>query len=690
MNHPIVTDELELLAVVRKALEEAPYETAASETTLREELIKLRDQIGEAKEEDTPALVQQYEHQVAWLEQLRRREEIVQIDPDNPYFAHIRLREDGRVRDVLLGKGTRLVGNARIVDWRHAPISRVFYRYQQGDEFEEQLGERVHAGDLVARRVLSIHRGDLARIEAPEGTFHLEQGAWEQRVAPVARLAGGGGSTVRAYDIGEHESRSLGTDLAGSRRRVDKRLPDIAGLIDPEQFRLISQEDSGLVVIRGTAGSGKTTVALHRIAFLAFADPTVDSDRTLFIVASPALAAYVSHVLPALGVKHARVVTWSAWAAEQRKRHFPMLPVVARTDTPAVVVALKLHPALMIALSEQIDRTRNAPKNVEQVIDDLVSTLTGTEHLRAAFRTHAPTMFDELAWSKIAAWASARASDIAACLEGDKEGGSPLDEEDDALLLRAWQLRMGPMRGKRGQVLKYRHIAVDEVQDFSPTEVSVLLHCLDERQSLTLAGDTQQHVMVDAGFTSWSSFFSYLGLGGTEVDTLKVSYRSAAPIVEFSIRLLGDLREDEDPPKVVRDGPPVEMFRFTDHGAAVAFLARALTSLVEAEPLASVAVLTPNADLSTMYAQGLISAEVPRCRRIFEHEFSFGPGIEVTEISQVKGLEFDYVVLIEVSGHAWPNSDTSRRRLHVGATRAVHQLWLTSVAEPSPIVMEAM
>ena len=68
-------------------------------------------------------------------------------------------------------------------------------------------------------------------------------------------------------------------------------------------------------MIRGTAGSGKTTVALHRIAYLAYDDPRIDSERTLFVVFSPALRDYVSHVLPALGVTRVQVATFHGLGA---------------------------------------------------------------------------------------------------------------------------------------------------------------------------------------------------------------------------------------------------------------------------------------------------------------------------------------------------------------------------------------
>ena len=196
-------------------------------------------------------------------------------------------------------------------------------------------------------------------------------------------------------------------------------------------------------------------------------------------------------------------------------------------------------------------------------------------------------------------------------------------------------------------------------------------------------------MLTDAGFTSWSAFFSHLGLEGMEVETLEISYRCSRQIAEFALALLGDLREDDRPPLTVREGPEVELFRFTDHGACLAFLTDALIDLAAQEPLASVAVLTSSREISQMYHRSLEMGEVPRLRLVERQDFTFAPGVEVTEIEQVKGLEFDYVILVEASSTNYPDRPAARRLLHVGATRAVHQLWLTSVGTPSPVVRGA-
>jgi DNA helicase-2/ATP-dependent DNA helicase PcrA len=592
---------------------------------------------------------------------------------------------------VCLGKGTFIEGAVSIVDWRNAPISRLFYRYAQEEPYEEEIASRMRTGVVTVRRTVAIRGATLQRIEAPEGIFRIDSGSadgWEVTEREAARLAGGEGAALRAYGTDDTRARRLGTSAHGRPMRADKHLPDIAGLIDPEQFALITEPSSGPVVIRGTAGSGKTTVALHRIAYLAYEDPAIDSARTLVLVFSRALRDYVSHVLPALGMERVRVRTFHEWALEQRRRLFPMLPPDPRDDAPAAVQKLMQHPAMLTALAEQRERVKGAATPA-QAIDDWGSTLSQHAFLADVLARVAPGAFNQWELERASEWCRRRHMDLQAWRAGEPGAEASLTPADDALLLRAWQLRVGPIPASQGRPLRLRHVAIDEVQDFSPLEVRVLLDCLDRNRSLTLAGDTQQHVLEEAGFTSWSDFFRHLGLSGTEVNTLRVSYRSTHEIVSFAMDVLGDLSEDDTPPLTTRSGPPVELFRFTDHGAAVAFLAEALTQLVSDEPLASVVLLTPTAELSEMYARALRTAEVPRVERVYDQQFRFAPGIEVTEVAQVKGLEFDYVILIEVSTTHYPDTPHARRVLHVGATRAIHQLWLTSVGTPSALVRGA-
>ena len=689
MSQQIVDEELALLARVSGLLAKLPEPGSPAEAPLVQELERLREQlVARPDGKDALALREQWHRHASLLRQLRASRAAPRVDPRCPYFAHLRLHEDGSERDLCLGRATCVEQGVRIVDWRNAPISKIYYRYEQGDDYEEQFAGRLHAGRVVARRSVLIHDALLERVEAPEGIFTPpcdSAGAWRREERRVSRLGGGEGAALRAHAPGTGRARRLGAEPGGRARRGDKRLPEITALIDPAQFGLITSPSAGFLLIRGAAGSGKTTVALHRIAYLAYDDPEVDSAQTLFLVFSAALRRYVEHVLPSLGVTGVAIRTFEDWAREQRRRHFPKLPQEVRIDAPSLVRRLKLHPLLGAALEAQVRRVPG-PASVEQALDDWASVLSQARLLAEACERRAPGAFSARELESCAEWGRRRNEELFAWLAGDAEVQAALDPEDDALLLRAWQLRVGPLLGAGRRALAYRHVAVDEVQEFSAIEIRLLLDCLDERRSLTLAGDAQQLVAESGGFGSWSELQALLGVPGAAVDTLRVSHRSTREIMDFAMGVLGELREEDALPLAARSGPPVETFRFGDRGACVAFLSGALHALAREEPLASVAILTPDEALSELYHEGLAASELPRLRRVAEQDFTFAPGIEVTEIEQAKGLEFDYVVLVEVDAEWFPDAARARRLLHVGATRAVHQLWVTVVGAPSPLL----
>jgi DNA helicase-2/ATP-dependent DNA helicase PcrA len=70
-------------------------------------------------------------------------------------------------------------------------------------------------------------------------------------------------------------------------------------------------------------------------------------------------------------------------------------------------------------------------------------------------------------------------------------------------------------------------------------------------------------------------------------------------------------------------------------------------------------------------------------RRVRAQEFAFRPGVEVTDVRQVKGLEFDYVVMLDANDSSYGLDDESRHLFHIGVTRAAHQLWLIVTGAPS-------
>ncbi|MFP6655769.1 MAG: UvrD-helicase domain-containing protein, partial [Myxococcota bacterium] len=530
LPNDIVLEELSALETVSARLTEIPPPKAANQAPIIRELDRLRERLLSGDEnKDLSTLTEQFHNQSAILSQLQAAGQAISVDAASPYFAHLRLEEEGRQRDLYLGRTTCLEKGVRIIDWRDAPISKIFYSYRQGEEFDEEISGRERQGSVIARRMLLIRDGVLERIQAPEGDFRLdarEPSGWSMESTGSPRLSGGESAALR-YDVDEGgHSRRMGEGRDGEVLRADKRLPEITSLIDPSQFDLITRPASGYLVIRGSAGSGKTTVALHRIAYLAFADPRIDGPDTLVVVFSNALARYVAHVLPSLGLRKVRIQTYRDWVRTERRRWFPELPMAECADTPALVQRLKLHSGLDVALGRQVARVSGA-RTAAQAFDDWASVLTQRDLLQTVFDEVAPGQFSARDLDRFVAWNRQRLDELSSLLAGDRETEAALDPEDDALLVRAWQLRVGQQTGRPG---RYRHIVIDEVQDFAPIEVRVLLASMQRESSITLAGDTQQQLMEHSGFTSWPKFFHALGLDGAEIETLKVSYRSSQQI----------------------------------------------------------------------------------------------------------------------------------------------------------------
>jgi DNA helicase-2/ATP-dependent DNA helicase PcrA len=225
---------------------------------------------------------------------------------------------------------------------------------------------------------------------------------------------------------------------------------------------------------------------------------------------------------------------------------------------------------------------------------------------------------------------------------------------------------------------------VDEVQDFSALEIAVMMEAVGKGRPVTLAGDTAQRIGREGGFDDWDELLADLGIEGARVEPLKIAYRSTAEVMRVAQEVLGPYAGEE--PIATRHGAEVEAHRFSEVGQAVDFISGALRDLAAREPLANVAVLARHPGNAALYHKGLGRAEVPRLKLVAEQEFSFAPGVEVTDVRQVKGLEFDYVILVDANADTYPDTEEARHLLHVGVTRAAHQLWIISTAEPSPLV----
>jgi DNA helicase-2/ATP-dependent DNA helicase PcrA len=772
----VVHEEQKLLATVLRTLDAsvgADVSAARGRRMDEQRMLELRDDVSVAKPEDLPALFEQMHH-LAALRGQRGRSISGSVDRTTPYFGHMRLEEGvppnerrpgmaaTRKRDVLIGARSYVDSGEgiRIVDWRHAPVSRIYYRYAEGDDYEEELGSRVIEGSMLLRRGVSIVAGELVRVSAPQGTFvRGRDGKWKRVGEHHARLET---ESRWAARHGVPAGARLGVGADGQMRQ-DKHLPAIAAMLDEQQYGLIAKESAGLVAIQGSAGSGKTTVGLHRVAYLAFAEPQrFQPDRMVVMVPTEALIHYVSRVLPSLGVEGVPVTTFARFAARLVGQMFPKLPVRASDETPPVVSRAKSHAAMLRGIERLVarvhqtvdgrlraamskwpdgalvvaawDATRgdgSAPPDAR--VSGLASWVAGKRQLQAvAPATSLPDvtrsaleqlgaqlrhetrsvagLWDELLTSRealaetfegVPGFGPGQLEQVHAwCVrqtrvrsEGERDGEEPhIDAEDRALLLRCWQVLRGPIVDGEGKPIRFAHAFVDEVQDASPVELRIVLELTGKERSITLAGDVAQRMLDegdDRGEFDWNALLDGLGVPHTTIEPLKVSYRSTSEITEFARAILGPLAHD-DVPVTTRRGPPVELFGFASPGEAVAWLAEVLKQLARDEPDANVALVARFPQQAEVYFEGLERAEVPNVRRVAKQDFSWDPGVDVTDVRQTKGLEFDEVVLLETTAASYPVSPPARHALYVGATRASHQLWCVASDEPSKLVSDAL
>lgn len=638
----LVRDEQAVLDGVLPRLRALQSEDAATERALLTRARAAHREWTDARGD--PAQREAFEEQLAEakraLESHRAARRSRELPVGTPYFGRMVLEEGPRRQQVLLGKVGVVEQGLAICDWRDAPVSRLYYEYDEGDEYEEQLGGRTREGTLALRRRVDIREGSLVEVQAGATALRMRtDGSW---AAPSSRRE----------------------------ERDDHRLPDIVSLITREQFQVVTRADAGVVLLRGRAGSGKTTVALHRIAYLHFQDPArFRPDRMMVVMFNKALQTYISRVLPELGVGGVAVETFHGWA-NRMLRLGGYNPTFQASTAPAVA-RLKRHPAVGELLRAHVD-------GLMEKASAWRKERGGGEKLRQRLLDHPRdlwTLFDDDERARaLLPRALHSALPAARRHAADRAQAGVFDFEDAALLLRLGQLKAAadrelscPWAGR------YSHLVIDEAQDLSTVEIEVLVDAADAGRSVTIAGDPAQKILADAQFEGFEQLLSRLtGREEVRLDALAVGHRSTRPIMELAIAALGAGASADPSVIAARDGDAVSWLEGPPD-TLPARVVEELRSFRAARPSSLVAVLAKGKQTADTWARQLAAA-LPDVRRAARADFSFAPGVVVSNVHQVKGLEFDGVVLIEPAEFG----EADRQLLHVAITRAADRLWVVA------------
>ena len=211
---------------------------------------------------------------------VKKLEDIKKIK-DVPYFARMDFKEDARKMEKLyIGKISILDSKTAepiLVDWR-APLSNLYYEGKIGKAEYECLGNKIK-GEILLKRQYIIEKRKLKKYVDINvtGNDELRQNALEEK--------------------------------------ADDRLKNIVATIQDEQNRIIRADINSPLIVQGVAGSGKTTIALHRIAYLIYNyEKEFKPDEFMIIAPTKFFLNYISNILPDLGVNDVRQCTFEDFA----------------------------------------------------------------------------------------------------------------------------------------------------------------------------------------------------------------------------------------------------------------------------------------------------------------------------------------------------------------------------------------
>ncbi len=731
-------------------------EAIKKEPNMRGLLDRMKDiavSANQASENDLPSI----------LEDLHLHQSLLKFDfvkklPDmrSPYFAHLILEEDGVRKDILIGHQTFITAEEDagvcIIDWRHAPLAKIFFNYREGETYEITLPKKKARGRVVARRVVTIEMGKLVGVQWPDGNYlRSDTGAWLSRAAENLQLTGGEGSAFRNIGFG------IGA--------TNQPSPFVSALLDKEQYRLLQESSDAPLLVLGGAGSGKTTVALHRLAQIHAEDPKAFPKlQLLVIVPEEGLVRLSKKLLQSLRMESCKVFTYDNWVRDRALFLFKHLPKQVCSATPSRISRFKRHVAMIEALPllaafrckiiasylkkhlkfyanaaedfsamaganilEKLNRTEHIAlekagetpsklqggyiKTVTKVFAEMRADLGDLSVERRELFTNRTMLaeivartggdFDDSIVKEILHHSRKQFSDsdaktyagysedalIGADLksvveEKEDELAQTIDTEDYAILLELLHYYTGGLATTSHPAHAYAHMVIDEAQEFAPIELRTLGHALKVGAHPTIAGDALQKTDRQSHFSTWEDTLKFLGVKQVASSYLQTSYRSTRQIMEFAYSILGELATNTTL-KTIKEGPPVRVDYFSNIGLAVTILLEELEALTRAEPKASIAIICADEDSCILTYEAL--ADLPKIRHVQNGEFEFKPGIDVTEVSQVKGLEFDYVIIPDANATLYPVTPEARRALHVAASRAIHQLWVISVGTRSKL-----
>lgn len=654
-------------------------------------ILEYRKKFIEEYRDDEDKVMEYFDHERYVKEEMyrtidRKLAEFTKLK-ESPYFGKVNFEDDGYAEQIYVGRyGLTPEGSfdAAIVDWR-APVASLFYKGTLGKTSYKSPDGEVPV-DILARRQIMVKKGKL------EGFFDSD------------------------VDVKDDILQMILSSNAG------EKLKDIVMTIQREQDEIIREERMKVVVVNGVAGSGKTTIALHRVAYLLYNFREQLGDKVLILGPNDIFIDYIGDVLPTLGESNVNQQTFAHFAIKEIGLNEPVVDFTAYLEevlkgNEEVIKEIKYKAgegfiSILDKKCEELETNYFNFKPVKFFDEEVV----GLEEINELFEKHYKYMplfrrsqkikrvitsklkdkrdelvrnlnaevKDKLAnlseeelvieQNNIEFQRRIRVREIVRELMKQKENledwidnESIVDiykeftntDELSYLDLPAILYLMIKLDGKKTKQ-DIKHIVIDEAQDYSMLQFIVLKE-LTGCRSYTIVGDANQRLIKVEEEPAMLKLKLLFG-GFVKNYALNKSYRSTFQIMEYASKLLD---ENAIVPFVRKGKYDVEEVEVNDEDDLIDTILETLEEYDD-ENYDNIAIITKDKnDLKN------IAPELKKFTKIlaFDREDVIYRGGKVIVPSYyAKGLEFDGVIIVNF------DDNTDDLVKYIMATRALHRL----------------